>query len=318
LTARDPAHRGLVVPVKRGWVTALAGIGACAAVAAGPASASAAVTLGSDLTRQPNSSDSCFPDPRCTYANTALPGRTLAAPFDGVIVRWRVKGRNTVAGDMRLKVIRPAGGANFTGVATTPSHHLEVNATTTTHVVPARQPIAAGDLVALDLDEDTFANNFILIPPISPPGSILAEWEPSLADGETRAIDVSTGNEILFNADVEPDCDNDGFGDETQDADISVCFPDTAPPDTTITKGPKKKTKKKTATFEFSGTDARALAGFECSLDGGAFASCTSPHRVKVKKGKHTFEVRAIDTAGNRDASVATYSWKVKRKKKRK
>jgi hypothetical protein len=93
---------------------------------------------------------------------------------------------------------------------------------------------------------------------------------------------------------------------------------DTSPPDTTIAKGPKAKTKKKTATFEFTGADARAIAGFECSLDGAAFASCTSPHTVKVKKGKHTLSVRAVDTAGNVDASPATGSWKVKRKKKKK
>ena len=93
---------------------------------------------------------------------------------------------------------------------------------------------------------------------------------------------------------------------------------DTTPPDTAIAKGPKKKTKKKQAKFEFSGTDARAVAGFQCSLDGGAFAACTSPHTVKVKKGKHTFSVRATDQADNVDATPASQSWKVKKKKKKK
>ena len=90
------------------------------------------------------------------------------------------------------------------------------------------------------------------------------------------------------------------------------------PPETAITAGPKDKTKKKTATFEFSGADARVLAGFECSLDGAAFAACTSPHTVEVKRGKHTFSVRATDAAGNVDGAPATDEWKVKRKKKRK
>ncbi len=92
---------------------------------------------------------------------------------------------------------------------------------------------------------------------------------------------------------------------------------DTSPPDTTITAGPKDKTKKKTATFEFSGTDARAVASFRCSLDGGAFAACASPYTVKVKKGKHTFSVSAGDEAGNVDATPASDDWKVKKKKKR-
>jgi hypothetical protein len=91
---------------------------------------------------------------------------------------------------------------------------------------------------------------------------------------------------------------------------------DTSPPDTTITKGPKDKTQKKTATFEFTGTDAKAVSSFQCKLDKQAFAPCTSPHTVKVKKGKHTFSVQAVDQAGN-VGSPATDTWKVKRKRKK-
>jgi hypothetical protein len=91
---------------------------------------------------------------------------------------------------------------------------------------------------------------------------------------------------------------------------------DSTSPSAQITKGPKDKTKKKTATFEFGGTDARAIASFQCKLDAGAFAACTSPHTVKVKKGKHTFQVQAIDLAGN-VGSPATDDWKVKKKDKK-
>jgi hypothetical protein len=112
-------------------------------------------------------------------------------------------------------------------------------------------------------------------------------------------------------ATVESDCDGDGFGDETQDNDLSPCPP---APETTITKGPKDKTKKKQATFEFSANEPGAT--FECSLDGGAFALCTSPHTVKVKKGKHSFSVRARDAGNNVEGSPATDDWKVKKKRK--
>jgi hypothetical protein len=90
---------------------------------------------------------------------------------------------------------------------------------------------------------------------------------------------------------------------------------DSSAPNATITKAPKDKTKKKTATFEFTGTDTRAVASFQCSLDGAAFAPCTSPHTVNVKKGEHTFQVRAIDEAGN-VGPPASDSWKRKKKKK--
>jgi DNA-binding beta-propeller fold protein YncE len=89
---------------------------------------------------------------------------------------------------------------------------------------------------------------------------------------------------------------------------------DTDPPDTTITAGPKAKTKKKTAKFEFSSSEPGST--FECKLDSGSFEACTSPRDIKAKKGKHTFEVRATDAAGNVDPTPATQSWTVKKKKK--
>ena len=97
---------------------------------------------------------------------------------------------------------------------------------------------------------------------------------------------------------------------------------DTSPPDTEITKGPKRKSKSKKATFEFTGADdvtAPAALSFECSLDGASFASCSSPATyVKLKKGMHQFEVRASDQATNTDPTPASYGWKVKKKKKKK
>ena len=88
---------------------------------------------------------------------------------------------------------------------------------------------------------------------------------------------------------------------------------DTSPPDTAITNEPKHKTKKKTATFEF--TSSEPASTFECSLDGGQFQPCASPDTLKVKKGKHNFQARATDPAGNTDPTPATQSWKVKKKR---
>ena len=66
--------------------------------------------------------------------------------------------------------------------------------------------------------------------------------------------------------------------------------------------------------FEFSSNEPGG--SFECKLDKAAPAACTSPFKHKVKAGRraHNFSVVAIDAAGNRDATPATYSWKVKRK----
>ncbi len=94
---------------------------------------------------------------------------------------------------------------------------------------------------------------------------------------------------------------------------------DTDPPETTIDKGPKKKvkTKKKKAKAKFIFSADEQGASFECSLDQEAFAPCSSPLKEKVKKGKHGFEVRAIDAAGNVDPTPDSHAWKVKRKRRR-
>lgn len=88
-------------------------------------------------------------------------------------------------------------------------------------------------------------------------------------------------------------------------------------PETTITKAPEKlKAKRKTAkaTFEFS--SSLPGASFACALDGAAPTPCSSPTTLKVKKGSHRFAVIAT-VAGVSDATAATASFKVKKKRKR-
>jgi hypothetical protein len=149
-------------------------------------------------------------------------------------------------------------------------------------------------------------------------------------DGQPRQMGTSTD----IGADEFPDSDSDGIPDSSDGcpnqagpASNNGCpLPedqppnesDTAPPDTAITQGPSGKTKKKTATIAFSGSDTRAVASFQCKLDSGSFEACTSPKTYSgLKKGSHTVEVRAIDGAGNVDPTPASRTWKVKKKKKR-
>ena len=89
---------------------------------------------------------------------------------------------------------------------------------------------------------------------------------------------------------------------------------DTTAPDTTITANPPAVSNVATASFSFTGSDGSGsgVASFECSLDSGAFAACTSPQSYAgLADGPHTFAVRAIDAAGNVDASPATYAWTI-------
>jgi hypothetical protein len=54
-------------------------------------------------------------------------------------------------------------------------------------------------------------------------------------------------------------------------------------------------------------------SSFECKLDLGAYAACTSPKQYAgpLSHGSHTFTVRAKDAAGNIDGSPATRMWSI-------
>ncbi|MBX3015935.1 MAG: cadherin-like domain-containing protein [Caldilineaceae bacterium] len=88
---------------------------------------------------------------------------------------------------------------------------------------------------------------------------------------------------------------------------------DSLAPDTAITAQPANPASDAAASFHFTGSDtASAVAGYQCQLDGGSFAPCTSPTLYSgLSNGSHTFQVRAIDQAGNVDASPASVTWLV-------
>lgn len=90
---------------------------------------------------------------------------------------------------------------------------------------------------------------------------------------------------------------------------------DTDPPETTITKGPKKKveldkgeTKVKVA-FKFASDEAGST--FACKLDKAPERACTSPFKARVKEGKHAFQVEATDPVGNADPAPAKRKFEV-------
>jgi large repetitive protein len=85
---------------------------------------------------------------------------------------------------------------------------------------------------------------------------------------------------------------------------------DATPPDTTINSVPDNPTNKLDATFTFSSPDPSA--GFECQLDGVAYAPCSSPKTYNaLPDGSHAFNVRARDPAGNVDPTPATRTWTI-------
>jgi hypothetical protein len=85
---------------------------------------------------------------------------------------------------------------------------------------------------------------------------------------------------------------------------------DATPPDTQIDTKPSDPSNSASTTFTFSSADGAAT--FECSLDSGAYATCTSPtNYTGLAEGSHTFNVRAMDLLNNVDASPASHTWTV-------
>jgi hypothetical protein len=165
-----------------------------------------------------------------------------------------------------------------------------------------RIPVLAGDLLGMTV--------------LSPggcatlSGGVFQYVRGEAPTGTPLAYASSTGT-LDIAADVEPDADGDGYGDETQDgcpgqaASHGAC--DTTAPDTRLTSGPTRTFKRK-ATFRFISEDPGAR--FECRLTGKnvktiqlkTFQPCTSPKKyAKLKPGRYKVFVRAIDVAGNVD-----------------
>lgn len=81
-------------------------------------------------------------------------------------------------------------------------------------------------------------------------------------------------------------------------------------PDTAIDGGPAGVTDDSVPMFVFS--SVLVATGFECRIDGGEFAPCSSPHVVApLADGPHNFEVRAKNAAGQLDPTPAARAFTV-------
>ncbi|SNB48096.1 choice-of-anchor D domain-containing protein [Geobacter sp. DSM 9736] len=81
-------------------------------------------------------------------------------------------------------------------------------------------------------------------------------------------------------------------------------------PNTMLTSTPTNPSTFSSGSFSFI-SDASG-ATFECSLDSGAFAACTSPYTFdNLSSGSHTFSVRAKDSAGGYDPNPPRFSWAI-------
>jgi bacillolysin len=135
--------------------------------------------------------------------------------------------------------------------------------------------------------------------------------------GSSRAtLTGLAGQNVMFRWRIGTDQLFGDYGWFLDDIRIVTCAaptppPDTTPPQTTITKHPKKTTHSHKAKFVFNSNEPGST--FKCKLDKKKWKSCVSPKKYKhLKTGKHKFQVYAIDTAGNADPTPAVWKWRIK------
>jgi Ca2+-binding RTX toxin-like protein len=91
---------------------------------------------------------------------------------------------------------------------------------------------------------------------------------------------------------------------------------DRKPPRTELLRGPARVVyaggKWRRVAFAFASNESGST--FRCKLDRHPFKPCSSPHRYRLRLGRHAFRVFAIDRAGNRDRSPALFSFSIRRR----
>ena len=102
-------------------------------------------------------------------------------------------------------------------------------------------------------------------------------------------------------------CDaTDAAGNAADPVTFTVTVSDNTPPAVTITGGPAATTNSRAASFDFTASEGTTT----CQLDGGGFSGCGSPAAYSgLADGNHTFDVRAVDAAGN--SATASRTWKI-------
>ena len=232
-----------------GRIAATSALVALAALA--PASPAWATKLGSSLEDHADTG-LCPTDPpaweaTCTVTQLGLTPRHVAyggllSEHHGVITSWQVASGpaspDTTAVQMRLRLLhgsRPVAGA------LEPFVNLPL-AEPGIHRFPARLPLVRDDELGLDLTV-LGTGGGVASAPIAysePELGEVGEWTPALPSSVALITNYRHDAELLLAARVEPDSDQDGYGDKTQDRCIydprrqSPCLPDHRQPQFTV------------------------------------------------------------------------------------
>ncbi|HEX5908969.1 MAG TPA: hypothetical protein VFY44_00660 [Thermoleophilaceae bacterium] len=178
-----------------------------------PATAGAATTLG-QLRVIPQGVQDC--DPGRVYVQRTNTGgiRYQVPAGGGVITSWSVRPALNPNQQGSFQVLRDDGGNNFTVLATSAVQNL--NSMENVDTFSVRFPVQGGEWIGYSFPSGSQQQCVL---DAAPAGS--STWSGPLASVTTGATFTAaqTHNLLALNlqANLEPDADKDGFGDETQD-----------------------------------------------------------------------------------------------------
>jgi hypothetical protein len=179
------------------------------------ASPSPAVTIGSPLSLAPDPAGFA-PSGEVQALQAPNDSSAEAVPYAGTLTRWRLRSLPT-AGDTVLQVLRPdEDDTSFTVVAE--SEPVHVTSTDIT-AVDAQLPVKAGDRIGVRSVEAESGASDLGAVAADADATILAAQPPKTLHETWTPPAVSSGEyELLVQADLEPDANQDGKGDYTQNS----------------------------------------------------------------------------------------------------
>ncbi|WP_400193054.1 Ig-like domain-containing protein [Hymenobacter sp. B81] len=246
------------------------------------------------------------------YSGTGEPGSTVTVIVDGISV-----GTTTAngAGNWVFTPVTPLAEGSHTVRATAAdaAGNTSPSSNTNTFTVDTQAP--AAPVVAGPANGSTTGDNTPTYSGTGEPGSTITVVVDGSAVGTTT---VSGGGSWSF---TQPTALAEGshtvratatdvVGNVSVSSNTNSFVVDAQAPNTLIVSGPPALTNSSSATFDFSSNESGV--SYQASLDGAPFTSATDPVTFSsLADGAHTLEVRAIDAAGNVDATPASYSWTI-------
>jgi hypothetical protein len=310
---------------RRSWIALAAGLIGLAITAL---PASAAVTIGQLAPGSPPSA-SCNASPFDAVPATVSSGNTYSVPVAGTVTSWSTNAAAGAGQMLTMKIFRKIGEPRtYMVVGHDGPRPLTPGSVNT---FPASIPVEPGDLLGLNDVNATFTTPNACA--FNAPGDVLHEREGDLPDGASGNFDVTESNlRPNVTASIEPDCDGDGQGDETQDP--SLLGGSCALRGRNVTLDANKNKVKEGRRVRLSGRVTELARAGECQATQTVQLERKKPRQTTFKtieqlqtdgagnfsakkKVKKTFEYRAEVAAGGGCAGQVSNIEKVKVKKKK-